>query len=141
MQLPASFQVDAARLAATLDAFPDGLRVAVEVRHDSWYCEPVKRILADHGATLCWADRAARWLTPLWRTADWGYTRFHSGADGPCYDPARLGTCATDLAGRYGDDEDVFAYFNNDPLACALTDAAVFAGACQRAGLATTRVP
>jgi len=30
-------------------------------------------------------------------------------------------------------------YFNNDPLGCALRDAATFASACQRAGLCPTR--
>jgi uncharacterized protein YecE (DUF72 family) len=142
VQLPGSFTADAERLAATLHAFPPGLRVAVEVRHDSWYCEPVRRILADRGAALCWADRGASWLTPPWRTADWGYVRFHWGADqpGPCYARDRLARCAADLADHWSPEDDVYVYFNNDPLACALRDAAVFAEACTAVGLAPTRV-
>jgi uncharacterized protein YecE (DUF72 family) len=142
VQLPATFTVDAARLDDTLAQFPADVRVAVEVRDDSWFCDPVRRVLADRGAALCWADRGATWLTPRWRTAAWGYVRFHWGSadPSPCYTSERLARCAADLAEQYPEDEDVFAYFNNDPLACALRDAAVFAQACQGVGMTPTRV-
>lgn len=45
------------------------------------------------------------------------------------------------LADRYGDDAEIYAFFNNDPRACAVRDARWFAAACQRAGLTTSRVP
>jgi len=32
---------------------------------------------------LCWADRGGSALGPLWRTADWGYLRFHEGDGDP----------------------------------------------------------
>ena len=63
------------------------LRIAVEPRHSSWWTEEVRQILAAHGAALCWADRLGRAVTPLWRTARWGYLRFHEGTaePWPCY--------------------------------------------------------
>ena len=55
------------------------VRVAVELRHDSWWTEDVRELLARHDAALCWADRLGHPLAPLWRTADWGYLRLHEG--------------------------------------------------------------
>ena len=34
-------------------------------------------------AALCWADRKGSAVTPLWRTADWGYLRLHEGDGAP----------------------------------------------------------
>src|SRR5579875_2500231 len=57
-----------------------GLRVAVEPRHDSWWTKRARALLAGHGAALSWADRLERPVTPLWRTASWGYLRLLEGA-------------------------------------------------------------
>ena len=59
------------------------VRVAVEIRHDSWWIEEIRELLARHHAALCWADRLGRPASPLWRTADWGYLRLHEGAAQP----------------------------------------------------------
>jgi uncharacterized protein YecE (DUF72 family) len=59
------------------------VRVAVEPRHESWWTDEVRDLLAERNAALCWADRLGRPLTPLWRTAGWGYVRFHEGAAAP----------------------------------------------------------
>ncbi|CAN5270198.1 DUF72 domain-containing protein [soil metagenome] len=143
VQLPASFKVDAARLAAALDVFPEEVRVAVELRDPSWFREPVRAVLADRNAALCLADRDEVWVTPRWRTADWGYVRFHAG-DGtprPCYRAATLHARMGELAGLWPADELVFVFFNNDPHCCAVRDAVAFARACAEHGVACTRVP
>jgi uncharacterized protein YecE (DUF72 family) len=140
LQLPPTFRAEPARLDATLAAFPAGVRVAVEVRHRSWYRPEVRDLLARHGAALCLAERGERWLTPGWRTADWGYVRFHWGACGPCYGPATLARRAAELARRWGRDDDLYVYFNNDPQGCAVRDAVAFAAAAERAGLRPSRV-
>jgi hypothetical protein len=41
----------------------------------------------------------------------------------------------------FGRNADVYAYFNNDPLACALRDASNFARECDGIGLHATRTP
>lgn len=142
LQLPPTLAAEPARLDAALAAFPAGVRVAVELRHDSWFTAEVRAILETRGAALCLADGPRR-KTPVWRTADWGYVRFHEGraSPPPCYGRRALATWAERLAGLWAPGEQVFAYFNNDPEGCAVRDAARFAKAATRAGLEPTRVP
>jgi uncharacterized protein YecE (DUF72 family) len=142
LQLPANFHADPRRLSATLRAFPPGVKVAFEPRHESWYTDEVADILAGHGAALCLSDSPQR-KSPLWRTADWGYVRFHEGRSNPspCYGRTALKSWATRLAGLWGTGEDVYVYFNNDHGGCAVRDAHRFALAAEYAGRLPTRVP
>ncbi|MDQ3553212.1 MAG: DUF72 domain-containing protein [Chloroflexota bacterium] len=142
LQLPPTMRADISRLVDTLDRFPDGMRVALEVRHPSWDSDAVRTLLAERSVALCLADRRGA-LQPLWRTADWGYIRFHDGRahPPPCYGRAALQTWAERIAETWTPGADVFVYFNNDPQGCAIRDARLFARAVARAGLHATRVP
>lgn len=145
LQLPPDFRWDVDRLRGVLDAFGDvapGIRIAVEFRHDSWFVDDVRRLLEQRDAALCIADRGSKLITPAWRTASWGYVRFHEGraSPRPSYGRAALASRAEMLSEIFGADADVYAYFNNDPLGCALRDASAFAIACERVGLHATRV-
>jgi uncharacterized protein YecE (DUF72 family) len=142
LQLPPNLKSDPEALGRTLGAFPPGVRVAVEPRHDSWYSEEVRDLLAEHGAALCLADSPRR-RTPLWRTTDWTYLRLHQGTASPrpCYGRQALAGWAGRLTELVGPDADAYVYFNNDPAGCAVRDARVFALAAARAGLRPTRVP
>ena len=142
VQLPPSFHVDVPRLRATLAAFPAGVRVAVEFRHDSWYVDEVRAVLEGAGAAICLADRRGS-LTPLWRTTDWTYLRFHEGRahPSPCYGRDALRRWAERLAATWRPAEDCYVFFNNDPRACALRDARWFAHAARRVGFESTRIP
>ncbi|HUH06226.1 MAG TPA: DUF72 domain-containing protein [Egibacteraceae bacterium] len=143
VQLPPDFEIDLERLSRALGKFPTHIRVAVELRHASWFVDDTRRLLADHGAALCLADRGSAWITPQWRTADWGYVRFHAGAAAPhpCYGRTALEARAATIAGLFELDADVYAYFNNDGRCCAVRDAHRFALACRRRGLQPTRTP
>ncbi|MEU3823630.1 DUF72 domain-containing protein [Streptomyces sp. NPDC030392] len=143
LQLPPTLRADAGLLDACLAAFPAGVRVAVEPRHVSWWTDAVRGVLEARGAALCWADVRARPVTPLWRTARWGYVRFHQGRARPWprYGRRALETWAGRIAGTWADGLDVYAYFNNDPNGAAVEDALVFAGAARAAGLSVTRTP
>ncbi|NUR85861.1 MAG: DUF72 domain-containing protein [Nonomuraea sp.] len=127
LQLPPTLRADPARLDRCLACFPEGVRVAVEPRHDSWWTEEVRDVLVRHAAALCWADRLGRPLTPLWRTAGWGYVRLHEGlaAPRPSYGDAALRS----WAGRVAEAAwpDCYVYFNNDPGGAAVRDARRFA--------------
>ncbi|MBB5787735.1 DUF72 domain-containing protein [Jiangella mangrovi] len=143
VQLPPTLRADPVLLDRCLAQFPRDVRVAVEPRHETWWNDEVRSVLERHGAALCWADRLGRPVTPLWRTAPWGYLRFHEGAahPWPAYGDRALRTWAGRLAEAWTDDEDVFVYFNNDPGGAAVRDAARFAGAVSRDGRTATRTP
>ncbi|MEV4397186.1 DUF72 domain-containing protein [Nonomuraea sp. NPDC049607] len=127
LQLPPTLRADAALLDRCLGCFPGGVRVAVEPRHDSWWTGEVREVLLARGAALCWADRLGRPLTPLWRTADWGYVRLHEGlaAPRPSYGDAALRSWVRRVAEAGW--RDVHVYFNNDPGGAAVRDARRFA--------------
>ncbi|GHF15433.1 DUF72 domain-containing protein [Streptomyces fumanus] len=143
LQLPPTLRADPGLLDACLGCFPAHVRVAVEPRHDSWWTPEVRDVLTARNAALCWADVRARPVTPLWRTADWGYVRFHQGrtADWPRYGRRSLSTWVTRIGTTWPDGQDVYAYFNNDPNAAAVHDAIAFAGLARTAGLTVTRTP
>jgi len=142
LQLPPTLKADPAALDRTLRAFPAGVRVAVEPRHDSWWTGEVRDLLTEHGAALCLADSPRR-HTPVWRTADWTYLRLHEGtaAPRPCYDRPALAAWARRLADLVGPEADAYVYFNNDPGGCAVRDAVWFAEEAAAGGLSPTRVP
>jgi uncharacterized protein YecE (DUF72 family) len=119
------------------------VRVAVEPRHRSWFSDEVRAVLERHRAALCLADRGSRPVTPLWRTADWAYLRLHEGrgAGAPGYGDTALRSWAARLADLWGREADGYVYFNNDPRACAVRDAARFAVLASRLGVQVTRVP
>jgi uncharacterized protein YecE (DUF72 family) len=142
LQLPPGLSIDRRRLEATLRRFPPWVRVAVEFRHPSWFVDEIRRVLVDHGAALCLADRRGV-RTPLWRTTDWTYLRFHEGraVPRPAYGRAALEAWAHRLADGWSADEECFVYFNNDWRCCAPRDAARFAHQVERVDLRPSRVP
>jgi uncharacterized protein YecE (DUF72 family) len=76
-QLPPNLKKDAGRLRDFLTLLPRALRVALEVRHDSWYDDEIYTVLRERDAALCAADTdevedPGRLLVP---TSSWGYLR------------------------------------------------------------------
>jgi uncharacterized protein YecE (DUF72 family) len=129
IQLPPNMKADPELLDGTLSQFPPAMRVAVEPRDASWWTDEIKDVLTARGAALCWADRAGEPVTPLWRTADWGYLRFHEGTADPWprYTDQALQTWADRVASTWSGSAPVYAYFNNDQNGAAVLDAARFA--------------
>ena len=127
LQLPPTLHADPQVLAATLREFPRDVRVAVEVRHDSWHCDSVYDVLASHDAALGLWDRVSR-HGPLVVTAPWCYLRMHEGraTPTPCYGRSALHRWVTRLRDAWGDDPDGYVYFNNDRHACAPHNALTF---------------
>jgi uncharacterized protein YecE (DUF72 family) len=142
LQLPPDMELDLPALEQTLDAFPASVRLAVEPRHDSWFVDALRRTLTDRNVALCVADRRGP-ITPLWRTADWGYLRFHAGRATPrsCYGQAELERWTERVETLCGRDGNGFAYFNNDGNGCALRDASTFACQLVERGIDVGRRP
>ncbi|MGC9665605.1 DUF72 domain-containing protein [Planosporangium sp. 12N6] len=141
LQLPPNLRADADLLDAALAEFPPHVRVAVEPRHESWWVPAVRDTLARHGAALCWADRLGRPVTPVWRTADWGYLRLHEGraTPRPGYGRQALSTWLDRITDTYEAHRDVYVYFNNDPGGAAIRDAVALARLAGRRGVPVSR--
>ena len=133
LQLPPSLRADTAVLDETLAQFPKSVRVAVEPRHESWFTDEVQDLLRRHGAALCWADRRGRPITPLWRTAGFGYLRLHEGRANPWPRYGRAALSAwLDRIGNRLSGVPVYVFFNNDPGGAAVIDAEAFAAQARR---------
>jgi uncharacterized protein YecE (DUF72 family) len=155
LQLPPTLKADPDALDACLREFrtaaaalgalglEHGPRLAVEPRHETWWTEETRQVLVAHDAALCWADRRGRPITPLWRTATWGYLRFHEGTarPRPRYGPQALRSWVRRLAETWPDRADVYVYFNNDSGGAAVINSAQFADLARRAGRSVTRTP
>lgn len=143
LQLPPTLKVDEPALDRTLKLFRKKARIAVEMRHPSWFTDRVRAILEKHGAALCMADRESKPVTPLWRTTDWAYVRLHEGSakPGPCYAAGTLSAWVGRLSERWSRSSVEFVFFNNDAYGCAVRDAALLASVAKKAGLKPTRTP
>jgi uncharacterized protein YecE (DUF72 family) len=143
LQLPPTLRADPEVLDTCLGCFPPGTPVAVEPRHDSWWTPEVRAVLERRGAALCWADREARPVTPMWRTADWGYLRFHEGRAQPWprYGRQALTSWVRRVAEGWPDEAMVYAYFNNDLGGAAVLDAVAFARTAARLSRTVSRTP
>jgi uncharacterized protein YecE (DUF72 family) len=155
LQLPPTMQADFSALDGCLAAFgafrpppgtPAGLppvRVAVECRHESWWTEDLKKVLGRYDAALCWADRQDHVLTPLWRTAGWGYLRLHEGKGRtwPRYTQRTLRRWIASLGSCWGPDDETFVFFNNDQHGAAPHDADAFMALAGAAGQPVVGAP
>jgi uncharacterized protein YecE (DUF72 family) len=73
-QLPPNLRKDVPRLRDFLALLPDGIRVAFEFRHPSWFDKEVYSELSGRDVALCIADTLDG-TTPIEATASWGYLR------------------------------------------------------------------
>ncbi len=126
VQLPPSQPRDDARLAYFLRLVPGWMRVAVEFRHPSWYCEEIFALLESYRAAYC-VMSGANLPCVLRATTDLVYLRMH-GPDhqhlyAGSYPDADLRWWADRIREWSLEGRDVFAYFNNDGNANAVRNA------------------
>jgi uncharacterized protein YecE (DUF72 family) len=108
-QLPPNFKADVQRLESFLaDASGDGLRMAFEFRHSSWFCDEVYDALRHHGIAICVAE-SDDLETPDVVTAPFTCYRFRKSN----YSAAQLNAIENTLRQRSGQGE-VFAYFKHE---------------------------
>jgi uncharacterized protein YecE (DUF72 family) len=142
IQLSPNFHADIESLDRALAAFDPAVPIAVEFRHESWFTPATRIVLEQRHAALCLADSPA-YKQPYWRTADWGFVRFHAGkgSRAPGYERDVLRRWARRISDMWNARDDVYVYFNNDAGGYAIKDAITFAELALRAGLNPTRVP
>ncbi|MBW3566241.1 MAG: DUF72 domain-containing protein [Acidobacteria bacterium] len=76
VQLPPWLRKDAALLESFLQAAPDGQRIALEFRHESWFDEEIETLATEHGAAICRSDvDDAPMPGRLESGPGWGYQR------------------------------------------------------------------
>ncbi|HEY1901725.1 MAG TPA: DUF72 domain-containing protein [Terracidiphilus sp.] len=118
-QLPPNFKVDVVRLDAFLadaglvnaslaDVNPNGLRMAFEFRHSTWFCDEVYVVLRRHRVALCVAE-SEDLVTPDVVTAPFTCYRLRKSG----YSAAQLDVLENTLRGRRSEGE-VFAYFKHE---------------------------
>jgi uncharacterized protein YecE (DUF72 family) len=120
VQLAPSHERDDARLDYFLSALPPWVRVAVELRHPSWYDEAVFALLERHGAAYC-VMSGARLPCVLRATAPVVYVHLYGGS----YSDAELHWWADRIREWEASGREVYAYFNNDGGGNAVRNARV----------------
>lgn len=124
-QFPPSFHADRERLEAFLRLWPSHLRLTLEFRHPTWFCEDIYGLLRDFNAALCISD-GPRFPKAFVRTADFVYTRLHGAVRlyVSRYSEEELRWWAEQLlALTEGGGCDLFVYFDNDVNAHAVENA------------------
>jgi uncharacterized protein YecE (DUF72 family) len=132
-QLPARFRMDLGRLQTFLDALPPRRQHVIEFRDVSWYVPQVFDLLEHHRVALCLHDKEGSAIDAPY-VGPFVYVRFHGpgGRYHGSYDDATLSAWAARLIGRWGEGFDVYAYFNNDPNADAIRNAAALKRTAER---------
>ena len=123
-QLPPSVTFDPQSLDRFLIQMPDGVRCAVEFRHQSWLREEAFAVLRAHGVAHVHVSSDIM-PVDLTTTADFVYVRFHGlAAYGGAYPAEALVPWARFLADQRDAGRDAYVYFNNDAGGHAPRDAA-----------------
>jgi uncharacterized protein YecE (DUF72 family) len=121
VQLPPYMKQDHEILESFLNQKPEGIRVAMEFRHDSWFGEKLNELLSKYNVALCVADRMD--MKPnLEKTADFAYARLRRDL----YSKSELTDWAERLSEFAKDATDCFVYFKHDASGSAANTAAEF---------------
>jgi uncharacterized protein YecE (DUF72 family) len=116
VQVPPNLKRDDARLVAFLALFPAGLKLALEVRNDSWLVPEVYALLEKRGVALVASQTDEEPDPQLVRTAPWGYLRLRKTS----YTPQELAAWARRIAGMGW--QEAFVFFKHEQIAPGLAE-------------------
>lgn len=125
-QLPPRWHANVSRLEQFIRALPHTRQAAFEFRDPSWFepecIQALRRIFEESGYATLTIGVGGSSPTPLDLAVSgpFSYVRFHQGASGACFTEAELIFWAKRLAREAEQGCEVYAYFNNDPEACAI---------------------
>jgi uncharacterized protein YecE (DUF72 family) len=116
LQLPPFLRFNPQRLESFLSLLPEGLRFAVEFRHDSWLREETFRLLENRQVAYTIVDEPA--LPPVIHvTSDLAYIRWHGRGENPWfnykYSEQELQEWVPKVREASGKAKKVLGYFNN----------------------------
>lgn len=142
VQLPPGFRADLRLLARFLDLVPGGVRVAVELRHASWFERDVRDLLASRGAAFVVHDYGRRG-SPLWVTSGVAYLRLHgpSGRYRGAYDAEALLAWAEQVKAWVAGGVEAYVFFNNDERGKSVRDALALRALLGDAGPSSPAAP
>jgi uncharacterized protein YecE (DUF72 family) len=124
-QLPPRWKYNRERLEGFLNSRPKDLVHVFEFRDPSWINDEALALLERHGASFCAHDMPGA-LTPRWAAGPVAYVRFHGSGKryGGDYPHDVLESWRDWMLDQSRHGRDVWAFFNNDAEAKAITDAA-----------------
>jgi uncharacterized protein YecE (DUF72 family) len=121
-QLQANFHLDLERLEHFVAMLPEGVRITLEFRHDSWLVPAVFDLLRAHRIALCIPDHP-KMPKSLEITSDFTYIRMHLPSRGLGYGRSALEPWSDRINEWSRQKLAVFVYFNNDMEGHAIKDA------------------
>jgi uncharacterized protein YecE (DUF72 family) len=137
-QLPATLRLDLPRLDRFLAELPRSkrgtpVRHVIEFRHPSWYVSETFALLTRRRIALCLHDKYGSEISEPF-VGPFVYVRFHgtSGKYHGSYASRQLDRWARRLAEQAQQGRPVFAYFNNDPNAVAVSNALTLRGLIEK---------
>ena len=134
LQFPPSFKATDENLERVAEFFRyasrDGVRIAMEFRHESCFAPPMLTILRDHGAALVIAHSSRFPVPEAVATGGFVYFRFHGPREwcSSCYSEVELAKWASLIKGLMKRGLDAYAYFNNDARCDAAPNAKILGG-------------
>lgn len=140
LQFPPSFKANDENLRRVSDflsyASKDGVRIAMEFRHDSCFGEPMLAILRAHDAALVIAHSSRFPVPEVMATGSFMYFRFHGPREwcASGYSRAELTRWARTIRSFINKGLDAYAYFNNDARGDAAPNASLLEEIVGRGG-------
>lgn len=114
-QLPPGWHCNVERLDEFISDLPGGYRYVFEFRDESWFSDPVYKLLREANAAFCIYELAGR-VTPKEITADFVYIRLHGpgAAYEGDYRTRELSGWAGAISTWRDQGLDVYVFFDND---------------------------
>ena len=124
VQLPPNLQVNLDKLKELIRVIPARYKIALEVRHQSWFNKPVYKILKKRNISLVFSFGEGL-PTEEVITADFIYIRMHGPGDlyGSKYTKGQLKELADKIKRWQRKVKNIYVYFNNDTNGYAVENA------------------
>ena len=125
-QFPGNFKTDPERLESLCKILPGHFRHVFEFRNETWFDNPVYEILEKYNQSLCVVSGPGGVPKIMRKTSPLIYIRFHGEGSWyrDNYSNEALQSWKKALGGLYP--EELWAYFNNDANAYAVSNAGYF---------------